>query len=190
MGRGYTPSSDLSSTKTRPCWCVFVFDAFPAPLDARRTRKHALVGVFSCSAHFRTPDVHRPRKHTLVGVFLCSMPFLCPLMHAEHENTRSRACFCVRRLACITPSIEPHPRWCVSVLGAFPALSIVQYTLSIKTCPRWRVLMLGAFSAPPMHTEHENTPTRACLCVRRLPFENARWGFPPRLDFSYVILSK
>jgi len=113
-----------------------------------------------------------------------------PPMYTEHENTWPRACFRVRRLACITPSIEPHPRWCVSVLGAFPAPSVVRYTLSIKTCPRWRVLMLGAFSAPPMHTEHENTPTRACLCVRRLPFENARWGFPPRLDFSYVILSK
>src|SRR6266545_2288764 len=105
------------------------------------------------------------------------MPFLRPLMHAEHENTRPRACFRVRRLACITPSIEPHPHWCVSVLSAFPAPSVVRYTLS-------------TFSAPPMHTEHENTPMRVCLCVRCLPFENARWGFPPHLNFSYVILSK
>src|SRR6266545_786865 len=97
MGRGFTPSSDLSSTKTRPCWRVFVFDAFPVPLDARRTRKHALVGVFSCSAHFRTPDVHRPRKHAPVGVFSCSAPCL---HHAQHRTTPTLVCFCARRLSC------------------------------------------------------------------------------------------
>src|SRR6266540_2197219 len=130
----------MLNTKTCPRWCVFVLSALPHPRCTPNTKTHPRWRVFVLSA----------------------LP--APPMYTEHENTRPRACFRVRRLACITPSIEPYPRW--------------------------RVFMLGAFSAPPMHTEHENTPTRACLCVRRLPFENARWGFPPRLDFSYVILSK
>src|SRR6266540_4806843 len=119
----------MLNTKTCPRWCVFVLSALPHP---------------RCTPNTKT------RPHWRVFV-LSTLP--APPMYTEHENTRPRACFRVRRLACITPSIEPHPHWCVSVLSAFPAPSVVRYTLS-------------TFSAPPMHTEHENTPMRVCLCVR------------------------
>ena len=73
-------------------------------------------GVFLCSAHFLHFPMHA--EHVNTSSLMC---FIYSPMHAEHENTPTLVCFRVRHvfyaLKC-TPSMKPHPHWCVFMFGA------------------------------------------------------------------------